>query len=64
METQMFGGKQSKPHSRIDGLVGAGTVVEGNITFAGGLRVDGKVRGNVVATGGQPSTLVLSEQGY
>jgi len=60
----MFGGKQSKPHSRIDGLVGAGTVVEGNITFTGGLRVDGKVRGNVVATGGQPSTLVLSEQGY
>ncbi len=59
----MFGGKQSKPHSRIDGLVGAGTVVDGNITFTGGLRVDGKVCGNVVANGSQSSTLVLSEQG-
>lgn len=58
----MFGNKVSKPQTRIDSLVGAGTVVEGNITFSGGLRVDGHVRGNVVATGDQSSTLVLSEQ--
>lgn len=59
----MFGNKRSKPQNRIDCLIGAGTVVEGNITFAGGLRVDGRVRGNVLATAGQPGTLVLSEQG-
>lgn len=58
----MFGNKVSKPQSRIDSLVGAGTVVEGNIHFSGGLRVDGRVRGNVIATGEQASTLVLSEQ--
>jgi cytoskeletal protein CcmA (bactofilin family) len=58
----MFGNKVSKPQGRIDSLVGIGTVVEGDITFTGGLRVDGKVRGNVVSTGDQPSTLVLSEQ--
>lgn len=58
----MFGNKVSKPQSRIDSLVGAGTVVEGNIHFSGGLRVDGRVRGNVIATGDQASTLVLSEQ--
>jgi cytoskeletal protein CcmA (bactofilin family) len=58
----MFGNKVSKPQGRIDSLVGIGTVVEGDISFTGGLRVDGKVRGNVVSTGDQPSTLVLSEQ--
>lgn len=58
----MFGNKVSKPQSRIDSLVGAGTVVEGNINFSGGLRVDGRVRGNVIAASDQASTLVLSEQ--
>ena len=59
----MFGGKGgSKPHNNIECLIGAGTTVEGNITFAGGLRVDGRVRGDVIAAEGQPGTLVLSEQ--
>jgi cytoskeletal protein CcmA (bactofilin family) len=58
----MFGSKPTKPQNRIDSLIGAGTVVEGNIVFTGGLRVDGRVRGNVSATDGQPSTLVLSEK--
>jgi cytoskeletal protein CcmA (bactofilin family) len=57
----MFGTKRSKPQSRIDCLIGAGTVVEGNINFSGGLRIDGQVRGNVVATPDKPGTLVLSE---
>lgn len=59
----MFGEKEnSKPQSRIDCLIGAGTTVEGDIIFTGGLRVDGKVRGNVSAAEGKPGTLVLSEQ--
>ncbi len=56
----MFG-KSNKP-SPIDSLIGAGTTIEGNITFAGGLRVDGRVRGDVIAADGKPGTLVLSEQ--
>jgi cytoskeletal protein CcmA (bactofilin family) len=59
----MFGSKRSKPQNRIDCLIGAGTTIEGNITFTGGLRVDGQVRGNIVAVEGKPGTLVLSEQG-
>jgi len=55
----MFG-KSNKP-SPIDSLIGAGTTIEGNITFVGGLRIDGHVKGNVKATGGKPGTLVLSE---
>ena len=59
----MFGkNKGNKPQNRIDCLIGAGTVIEGNITFSGGLRVDGHVRGNVLAVDDKPGTLVLSEQ--
>ena len=59
----MFGNKKgNKPQNRIDCLIGAGTTVEGNITFSGGLRVDGQVHGNVLAAEDKPGTLVLSEQ--
>ena len=59
----MFGGKGgSKPNNNIECLIGAGTTVEGSIIFAGGLRVDGRVRGDVIAADDKPGTLVLSEQ--
>jgi cytoskeletal protein CcmA (bactofilin family) len=54
--------KPSPPQKRIDSLIGAGTTVRGDVTFKGGLRIDGTVEGNVVATDGEPSTLVISEQ--
>jgi cytoskeletal protein CcmA (bactofilin family) len=56
----MFG-KTSKPNNRIDSLIGAGTTIEGNVTFTGGLRIDGEVRGSVSASGEQAGTLVVSE---
>src|SRR3954470_13332259 len=62
----MFGPKNTnvttKPQSRIDCLIGAGTSIEGNVAFSGGLRVDGQVRGNIVAEEGKPGTLVVSEK--
>jgi cytoskeletal protein CcmA (bactofilin family) len=59
----MFGSKDSnKLQNRIDCLIGSGATIEGNIIFSGGLRVDGRVRGNVIAADGKPGTLVLSEQ--
>jgi cytoskeletal protein CcmA (bactofilin family) len=60
----MFGNKNSKPQNRIDCLIGAGTTIEGSITFTGGLRIDGKVRGNLIAAADKPGTLVISEQGH
>jgi len=54
--------KHTAPQKRIDSLIGAGTVVHGDINFTGGLRIDGEVHGNVVSTNGEPSTLVISEQ--
>jgi cytoskeletal protein CcmA (bactofilin family) len=59
----MFGIRHSKPQNRIDSLIGAGTKISGDLTFTGGLRVDGQVIGNVIAVEGKPSTLVLSEHG-
>jgi cytoskeletal protein CcmA (bactofilin family) len=57
----MFGKKTSKPQGRIDSLIGAGTSVTGDVTFTGGLRVDGEIKGNVQGADGQPATLVISE---
>jgi len=58
----MFGKGSKKPQSRIDTLIGAGTEVEGNISFSGGLRIDGHVRGNITSEGDHPGILVISEQ--
>lgn len=57
----MFGKKKSKPQGRIDSLIGTGTSLVGDVTFTGGLRVDGEIKGNVCGVDGQPATLVISE---
>jgi len=59
----MFGKRHSKPKNRIDTLIGAEAKIDGNISFSGGLRVDGEINGNAMAAPGKPSTLVLSEHG-
>ena len=58
----MFTKNPSKPQNRIGSLIGVGTRIEGNVSFRGGLRIDGEVVGNVTAAADQPSTLVVSEQ--
>ncbi len=59
----MFGKKsESKSHGRIDSLIGAGTRLEGDLRFSGGLRIDGEVIGSVSAVDGASSSmLVVSE---
>ena len=59
----MFSRNRQKPQNRIDTLIGAETTVDGDIHFSGGLRVDGRIRGNVNEVGGKSGTLVLSEHG-
>jgi cytoskeletal protein CcmA (bactofilin family) len=54
--------QHTPPQKRIDSLIGAGTIVDGDLNFKGGLRIDGEVHGNVVASDGEPGTLVISEQ--
>lgn len=50
------------PQKRIDCLIGAGTTVTGDVSFTGGLRIDGVIRGNVTTANGEAGTLVVSEQ--
>jgi cytoskeletal protein CcmA (bactofilin family) len=57
----MFKKGKSPPQKRIDSLIGAGTTVHGDVTFSGGLRIDGAVYGKVLTTDNQPGTLVVSE---
>lgn len=59
----MFSRNRQKPQNRIDTLIGAETIVEGDVDFSGGLRVDGAINGNVNETGSKAGTLVLSERG-
>lgn len=51
-----------KSKNTIDSLIGNATVIEGNLQFKGGLRIDGHIRGNVIADPEQFSMLIISEQ--
>lgn len=59
----MFG-RKSSGDKHIASLVGAGSTFVGDLTFSGGLRIDGTVRGSVRCVGGEGSgMLVISEKG-
>ncbi len=50
-----------KAKSTIDSLIGASTIITGNVHFKGGLRIDGCVKGDVIAQEDEISMLVISE---
>ena len=49
--------------SRLAGLLAHDTCVRGDVMFAGGLRIDGRVEGNVLGKPDDRALLVLSEKG-
>jgi cytoskeletal protein CcmA (bactofilin family) len=55
----MFTKKKQPP---IRTLIGEGTVITGELRFSEGLRIDGEVHGDVIATEGTNSILVISEK--
>jgi cytoskeletal protein CcmA (bactofilin family) len=61
----MFGKKRgmSIEVTKLSSLVAHNMAVEGDVIFEGGLRVDGRVAGNVVGKDGARGLLVLSEKG-
>ncbi|MEX2474306.1 polymer-forming cytoskeletal protein [Marinobacter sp.] len=62
----MLGKKKQKPRrpsGHFDTLISSRTTVEGNVQFSGGLHVDGRVRGKVVAEEGSDAVLRISEVG-
>jgi len=56
----MFSSKKKQPPIRT--LIGEGTVIQGELRFTEGLRIDGEVHGDVIATGEGHSILVISEK--
>ncbi len=47
----------------IDTLIGPEVVIRGDLEFSGGLYVEGRILGKVVAAEGKPASLLLAEQG-
>ncbi len=60
----MWGRSQKqKQVTRIDSLIGKATEINGDIHFTGGLHIDGRVKGNVIAKEDGDAILTVSEQG-
>jgi len=55
--------KQGSSNGKIDSLIGVKTTIHGNLVFSGGLHIDGKLIGNVVANEDTSSALIVSSQG-
>ncbi len=58
----MWGSRKRKV-TRIDSLIGQQTEINGEIVFAGGLHIDGKIEGNITAEDNSGAVLTVSEQG-
>lgn len=56
--------KKRKPSTggTLETMIGAGTSIDGDVAFEGGLRIDGTVQGTVSAPDGSGSRLVISDQ--
>lgn len=60
----MFSRRKTTVPGRIDTLVGPQTVLQGDLAFAGGLHVDGRIVGRVrPAADGAEATLWIGERG-
>lgn len=55
--------KSSKPTNTVDTLIGRQSEVSGDVRFAGGLHVDGKVKGKIMADSDKNAVLSISESG-
>ena len=59
----MFKNKTAAQVGQVDTLIGPQVVIRGDLHFSGGLYVEGRIIGTVIAQEGQKATLTLAEQG-
>lgn len=52
---------KSRKQPPIRSLIGEGALVQGELRFSDGLRIDGEVRGDVIGLADAPTLLVISE---
>ncbi len=55
--------KGGVPASQIDTLIGAQVVIRGDFHFSGGLYVEGRIIGKLIAEDGQKAVLTLADNG-
>jgi len=62
----MFGSdknKKSQPVGAVDTLIGSQVLIRGDVNFSGGLYVEGRIIGAVVADEGADAVVTLAEKG-
>jgi cytoskeletal protein CcmA (bactofilin family) len=59
----MFKRRDNNGETRFETLIGKSARVQGDLEFAGGLHVDGRITGNVRAVQGVAAALSVSEHG-
>lgn len=59
----MFKNKPTQHVGQVDTLIGPQVVLRGDLHFSGGLYVEGRIVGKVIAQDGQRATLTLAESG-
>ena len=59
----MLGKDKNKKTTRMDTLVGSQSEVSGDVKFAGGLHIEGTIKGSVIAENDGKSLVQLSESG-
>ena len=55
--------RDNKPDAPIDNLISAGTRIEGDVQFSGGMHLDGTVSGSVKPRDGSANRLVIGASG-
>jgi cytoskeletal protein CcmA (bactofilin family) len=59
----MFKHKPQRDGQAIDTLIGPQVTIQGDLIFSGGLYVEGRIQGKVLAAEGERAVLTLAEQG-
>lgn len=64
----MFGNSKSSSsrggQTVVDTLIGPQVVIRGDLTFSGGLYIEGRILGKVIAEDGAAASVTLAETGY
>lgn len=55
---------KKKANKRIDSLIGKNTKIIGDMDYAGGLLIDGKIIGNITAKEDAGAVITINENGY
>ena len=55
--------QENRPAAAVDTLIGRQTELHGDVHFSGGLHVDGKIKGKIIADDDKSTVLSVSETG-